>query len=72
MLFLFDCGDLGADEDHIRLDGDELDRWEWVELDQLDDYALPRIARRIRSAVSNGTRASYLEHGELPAGTGTP
>jgi len=66
MLFLFDCGDLGADEQRIRLD-DELDRWEWVNLDQIDGYVLPRIARRIRSAVSNGTTASYLEHGELPA-----
>ena len=64
MLFLFDCGDLGADEDRVRLDGDELDRWEWVELDQLDDYVLPRIARRIRSAVGTGTSGSYLEHGE--------
>jgi len=28
MLFLFDCGDLGADEDRMQLEGDELDRWE--------------------------------------------
>jgi ADP-ribose pyrophosphatase YjhB (NUDIX family) len=68
MLFLFDCGDLGADEDRIRLDGDELDRWEWIALDQLDDYVLPRIARRIRSAVDNGTSTGYLEHGVRPAG----
>ncbi len=65
MLFLFDCGDLGADEQRIQLDGDELDRWEWVELDQLDSYVLPRIARRIRTAKGGGTSASYLEHGQL-------
>lgn len=72
LLFLFDCGDLGADEGRIHLDGDELDRWEWVELHRLGDYVLPRIARRIRSAVGNGTFASYLEHGELLTGPGTP
>lgn len=66
LLFLFDGGDLGADEQLIRLDVDELDRWAWVELDQLDRYVAPRITRRIRSAVGNGTSASYLEHGELP------
>lgn len=67
LLFLFDCGDLSADEHRIRLDVDELDRWAWVELDQLDRFVVPRIARRIRSAASNGTSASYLEHGQLPA-----
>ena len=33
------------------------------EFDQLDRYVLLRIARRIRSAVGNGTSAGYLEHG---------
>ena len=66
LLFLFDCGDLGADEQHIHLGVNELDRWAWVDLDQLDHYVLPRIARRIRSAVDNGSRTSYLEHGKLP------
>ncbi|MQA12828.1 MAG: NUDIX domain-containing protein [Pseudonocardiaceae bacterium] len=73
LLFLFDCGDLGTDEHHIRLDPDELHRWAWIELDQLDHYVLPRIARRIRSAIRNGTSASYLENGEMPpAGPATP
>ncbi len=69
LLFLFDCGDLGADEQRIRLDIDELDRWAWVELDELDSYVLPRIARRLRSVGGNGTSAGYLEHGELPTDT---
>lgn len=64
MLFLFDCGDLGADEHRIRLDGDELDRWEWVELDQLDNYVLPCIARRIRSTIGNEIFVTFLEHGQ--------
>lgn len=67
LLFLFDCGDLDADEKRIRLDGDELDRWEWVELAQLDDYVSPRIARRIRSTVGDDRSALYLEQGEPPA-----
>lgn len=66
LLFLFDCGDLGTDEHRIQLEATELDRWAWVELDQLDQYVQPRIARRIRSAIGDGTPASYLEHGEPP------
>ena len=30
ILYVFDCGELGADENRIQLAGDELDRWEWV------------------------------------------
>jgi 8-oxo-dGTP diphosphatase len=71
LLFLFDCGDLGSDEQGIQLDVHELDRWTWAVLDQLDSYVLPRIARRIRSAVANGPLASYLEHGEQTAGPAT-
>lgn len=63
LLFLFDCGTLGDDEHRIRLEGNELDRWAWIDLDELDGYVLPRIARRIRSAISNVT-TSYLEHGK--------
>lgn len=69
LLFLFDCGELGADEQRIHLAIDEIDRWDWVALDTLHRYVLPRIARRIRSAVvGNGTQTTYLEHGELPTG----
>lgn len=72
ILYLFHCGELGADEQVIELQATELDRWEWVRLDQLDDYAIPRLARRIRhahNAYRNGITC-YLEHGEpmLPAG----
>ena len=64
LLFLFDCGHLGDDEPQIRLDGKELDRWEWVDLDRLDEYVIDRIARRIRSTVAN--QHLYLENG-LPS-----
>jgi 8-oxo-dGTP pyrophosphatase MutT (NUDIX family) len=64
LLFLFDCGVLGDDEHRIRLGADELDRWEWVSLDHLDDYLIPRLARRVRSAATlDGTTGVYLEHG---------
>lgn len=47
-----DCGPLGDDEARIRLDGRELDRWEWVAADELDDYLIPRLARRVRSLLN--------------------
>lgn len=62
LLFLFDCGGIGADERRIRLPHDELDRWEWVALTQLDDYVIDRISNRLRAAVETPT-LSYLEHG---------
>lgn len=67
LLFLFDCGELGDDEAAVRLDGEELDRWEWVALDDLDRYVIPRLARRIRSTVVEGP--NYLEHGRSVTST---
>ncbi len=58
LLFLFDCGNLGDDEHHIRLDGHELDRWEWVPLDRLENYVVSRIAHLIRAAV-HSSDATY-------------
>lgn len=70
LLFLFDCGDLADDETRIHLPADELDRWEWVSLDQLDTYLIPRLARRIHTAATlNGAGSAYLEHGKPLAAT---
>ena len=63
LLFLFDCGNLGADEARIRLPADELDRKEWVELSRLDDYVIDRISNRIRAAAVLSSSATYLEYG---------
>ncbi|MGH4027255.1 MAG: NUDIX domain-containing protein [Pseudonocardiaceae bacterium] len=64
LLFIFNCGDLADDEQRIKLASNELDQWEWVGLDQLDDYVIPRLARRIRTAATlKPTSNSYLEHG---------
>lgn len=62
LLFLFDCGHLGADEARIRLDGNEIDRFEWVALEELEDYVIDRIARRIRSTTTSS--GAYLEYGK--------
>lgn len=63
LLFVFDCGPLGEDEERIQLDGVELDRWEWVVADQLDEYLIPRLARRVRSLMNGSNRGAYFEHG---------
>jgi len=55
------AADLGGDEARIRLDGDELNRWKGVDLDQLDYYVVPLITRRIGSVVANDHNVSYLE-----------
>jgi hypothetical protein len=49
---MFDYGNLGADEARISLPADELDRWEWVDLAQLDNFVIDRIAHRGRAAIS--------------------
>jgi 8-oxo-dGTP diphosphatase len=68
LLFLFDCGDLAGDEHSIELDPDELDAWRWVDVEELGNFLIPRLARRIRATVEDsGSSAAYLEHGEVPA-----
>lgn len=66
ILYVFDCGELGRDQERVVLDGDELDHWQWVPLDRVEGYVIPRLARRIRQACfahSDGI-PRYLEHGE--------
>jgi 8-oxo-dGTP pyrophosphatase MutT (NUDIX family) len=67
ILYIFDCGELGTDEERIQLQSDELDRWEWVPVDQLPEYLIPRLARRLTSAYQAyaGRTQVYLERGEL-------
>jgi 8-oxo-dGTP diphosphatase len=64
LLFIFDCGPLGTDEERLRLDGHELDRWEWVRETDLDQYLVERLSRRVRSIVQgSAVPGLYLEHG---------
>jgi 8-oxo-dGTP diphosphatase len=68
ILYVFGCGELGADERRIVVDGIEVDRWDWISVDRLDEYVIPRLCRRLAQAhraYHTGTTL-YLEHG-LPA-----
>ncbi len=64
ILYLFDCGPLGDDEPRIRLDGTELDAYEWVSLAKLGDYVIPRLERRVRQAhaAARCTWSTVLAH----------
>jgi 8-oxo-dGTP pyrophosphatase MutT (NUDIX family) len=66
LLYVFDCGELGEDENRIRLDGTEIDATEWVSVDSLDDYLIPRLERRIVQAhiAYRSDTILYLEHGQ--------
>jgi 8-oxo-dGTP pyrophosphatase MutT (NUDIX family) len=66
ILYIFDCGDLGTDEQRIQLASDELDRWEWVSVSRLPEYVIPRLARRLINAHRAHTARTplYLEHGQ--------
>jgi 8-oxo-dGTP pyrophosphatase MutT (NUDIX family) len=66
ILYIFDCGELGADENRIQFADGELDRREWVPVARLPHYVIPRLARRLTSAhhaYMTGTPV-YLEHGQ--------
>ena len=66
LLYVFECGPLGADQDKIVLQRSELDRWAWVPTHSLEDHVVPRLARRLRHAycAHESGEAVYLEHGE--------
>ena len=64
ILYVFDCGQVGKTSKLELRDG-EIDHWKWVPVDELADYAIPRLARRLIQAYEahqNGTPL-YLEHG---------
>jgi ADP-ribose pyrophosphatase YjhB (NUDIX family) len=64
ILYVFDCGEIG-DTSLIQLTDGEIDQWRWVPPDKIDDYAIPRLARRLISAYEARQAGSptYLEHG---------
>jgi 8-oxo-dGTP diphosphatase len=66
ILFIFDSGELGEDEQRIQLASDELDQWMWVSVSQLPEYVIPRLARRLASAYQAHSAGAplYLEHGQ--------
>jgi 8-oxo-dGTP pyrophosphatase MutT (NUDIX family) len=62
LLFVFDADPLTeAQQAAIHFADGEITAWEYVSPAALDDYGVPRLARRLRAAVPGETR--YLEHG---------
>jgi 8-oxo-dGTP diphosphatase len=66
ILYVFDCGKLGEDENHIQLESTEVDMMAWVAVNDLSDYVIPRLVRRLTSAYRAYTSGEflYLEHGQ--------
>jgi 8-oxo-dGTP diphosphatase len=69
ILYIFDCGELGQDEYDIHLDCVEVDKIEWVGVEGIARFVIPRLVRRLTSAyhayISGVTL--YLEHGQASA-----
>ncbi|SRR5712691_5712466 len=66
VLYVFDCGELGEDEYRISLDTTEIDKVEWMDLGDIPECVIPRLARRLASAYRaymSGVTL-YLEHGK--------
>lgn len=62
LLFIFDGGRLPADQlNAVHLQEDELSEYRYVDLDQVDELTVDRLARRLRSALA--ARPLYLEDG---------
>ncbi|MBM7775997.1 ADP-ribose pyrophosphatase YjhB (NUDIX family) [Actinokineospora baliensis] len=70
ILYVFDCGVLGDDEQRIQLDQVELDKVEWVAVSRLGDFVIPRLERRLTEAFQahGGLAPVYLEHGQSRTG----
>ncbi|MGC4863764.1 NUDIX domain-containing protein [Micromonospora sp. DT41] len=66
LLFIFDGGSLGAEQERdIRFADGELTEWRYVSAESLEQHGPPRLVRRIRTAIaarSNGVSV-YAEHG---------
>jgi 8-oxo-dGTP pyrophosphatase MutT (NUDIX family) len=69
LMFLFDGGNLGADQiAGIRLRPEELDRFEFVPRGALDTVLIPRLARRVAECIRarEDGGIAYLEDGRVP------
>lgn len=68
LLFIFDGGSLGAEQERdIRFADGELTECRYVSTDSLEQYGLPRLTRRIRTAIAalNNGIPAYAEHGSV-------
>jgi 8-oxo-dGTP pyrophosphatase MutT (NUDIX family) len=66
VLYVFDCGQLGEDEQRIQLNAGEIDKADWVPLAEVARIVIPRLARRLAGACRAKAAGAvlYLEHGE--------
>ncbi|WP_239090879.1 NUDIX domain-containing protein [Asanoa iriomotensis] len=72
LMFLFDGGTLDAASiSRIVLPPDELSSFAFVAPDSLDAHLKPRLARRVRAALSTDEPA-YLESGHRPSSSPQP
>ena len=69
ILYVFDCGKLGEDQDRMRPNGIELDKTEWVPVSDIARFVIPRLVRRLSAAYRAYTSDTtlYLEHGQVPS-----
>lgn len=70
MLFLFDGGQLTADQlATINFRDGEIGEFAFVNDSRLDELTIPRLARRIRATMEarRQVRLAYLEQGSYPA-----
>jgi 8-oxo-dGTP pyrophosphatase MutT (NUDIX family) len=74
ILYVFDCGELGSDEERILFDGEEIDTGEWVSIDSISRLVIPRLARRLNHAYDAYISGEilYLENGHPRRTPGTP
>lgn len=71
LLFIFDGGELDEDAQAcITFPDGELAEWRFVAGEDLEQYTIARLTRRIRTAIDARTRgqAVYAEHGTEPTG----
>ncbi len=71
LLFLFAAPDLyGVEVEELKFPDRELDKAQYIELAELDNYTVPRLARRLSetaNALLSGQIPLYLEHGNVPS-----
>jgi ADP-ribose pyrophosphatase YjhB (NUDIX family) len=67
ILYVFDSGELGEGEQHMHLDGIEIDTARWVAVSDLPGLVIPRFERRLTHAYRAYTTGEvlYLETGNL-------
>ncbi|MGW5750547.1 NUDIX domain-containing protein [Nocardia rhamnosiphila] len=72
VLYVFDGG--GLDDRDIVLQAAELDSWEWVRVDGLDERVVARLSRRLQGALAARVRgvSLYLERGVVVPETSLP